>query len=159
MHFPITVIVLTVLAITNVSTLTCLECVSMGNEKACDDVGEPTECNAEGANRYTAVFARANPDIPKMQPNKSTFKCFRLIVVGEEPYFLKGCTFRDLPVCEKTNSNVDCQTCEDEECNGIYYGLDKDDDNGAGKIDATAICCLPFAVCLLAIFARIAPGF
>ncbi|XP_050100909.1 uncharacterized protein LOC126581361 [Anopheles aquasalis] len=160
MHFAKKVIafVIVVCFIINVSALTCMECVNMGDEKGCDDAGELNECNAEIADRYTAIFSRMNTDIPHLQPNKSKFKCFKLIVVGEEPYFLKGCTFRDLPICEKTNSNVDCGTCEKDECNGLYYRAeDEDDDSGAmTTIGSTTP---PLVLYLLAVLARIEPRF
>ncbi|XP_035783209.1 uncharacterized protein LOC118461697 [Anopheles albimanus] len=156
MHFPKTVILFAILAcsIIKVSTLTCMECLNTGNEKGCDDVGDPIECNAEVADRYTAIFARVNPDIANMQPDKSAFMCFKLIVVGDDPYFLKGCTFRDLPVCEKANSNVHCQTCEKEECNGMYYRVDEDYENGAVSIASTSP---PLVLYLLAILASFEP--
>lgn len=107
----------------------CLNCVSQGEERICDDSGESLECNEELAEKYISLFMRVNENLDVESADKTRFKCFKLYIVGEEEFHLKGCTYESLPICDNMKKNLECTTCRGKDCNSMYVENDYDDDD------------------------------
>uniref|UniRef100_A0A182MW64 4Fe-4S ferredoxin-type domain-containing protein n=1 Tax=Anopheles culicifacies TaxID=139723 RepID=A0A182MW64_9DIPT len=133
----------------------CVNCISQGEERTCDDSGESIPCNEELAEKYISLFMRVNEDLNVEKADKTHYKCFKFRIVGEEAFHLKGCTYESLPICEKLLKNMECETCQGKDCNSLYidsYDEDDDDDDGRAGIHVSSVRLIATCVMLIGLF-------
>lgn len=106
-----------------------MNCVAQGDEHACDTQGESLQCNAELAERYLNIFSRFNENIDVEKADKTKFKCFKFRMSGQEDYYMKGCTYQSIPLCDNILGEMACSTCEPANCNMYHYSDYHEDDS------------------------------
>uniref|UniRef100_A0A4Y0BVU1 Uncharacterized protein n=1 Tax=Anopheles funestus TaxID=62324 RepID=A0A4Y0BVU1_ANOFN len=133
--------------------ITCVHCISQGEERICDDSGEFLECNEELAEKYISLFMRVNEDLDVEKADKTRFKCFKFRIIGEEAFHMKGCTYESLPICDKLHKNMDCETCQGKHCNSLFIES-YDDDDGRASTHVSSVgliaTCVRSRFCFLA---------
>uniref|UniRef100_A0A182IZA0 DUF753 domain-containing protein n=1 Tax=Anopheles atroparvus TaxID=41427 RepID=A0A182IZA0_ANOAO len=130
----------------------CIHCIAQGEESVCDSTGESMPCNEELAERYLSIFERLNENIDVEKVDKTQFKCFKFRMDGHEAYHLKGCTYKNLQICDTILDGMACKTCETTDCNSMYNSDYYDEDSGHVAIRQASIVVTSICVLFLGVF-------
>uniref|UniRef100_A0A182QY44 DUF753 domain-containing protein n=1 Tax=Anopheles farauti TaxID=69004 RepID=A0A182QY44_9DIPT len=114
-------VVLLFTIITRAHAFQCMQCIAQGSERNCDESGDSMECNEELAEKYISMFMRVNEDLDVDAADKTRYKCFKFSLKSEEAFYLKGCTYESLPICDNMQDGMHCSTCTGKDCNHMYY--------------------------------------